>query len=400
LDEERRALGQWFVQEYCCQFVQDEGSIFKEGWVQYYDPAYVPYMDIVIESWDTAQTKSSTSDYVVGQAWGRVGADFYLLDQVRGRWDFDETVHAMKYMNERWSESSATFVEAQTLGAALSSHLKHTISGMIPIHVKGSKQLRALNCVPVWQSKNVWIPKPDDAKYAWVYDYVRELTNFPNDDNDDQVDATTLALNQLQGTLFPEATKCAVENMNSEPLPGHYYYIGWIPARPPDEYTALVFDRTAYQVVRFGRFPAEPMENQITGLRTLSRAYRSIVVRAFSGVDEAMLHALEMQGVLVERVKPTRAKLVASYENLAMLISRRKITFPQHPELLAELLSFKSAFTYDESPDYSLQIAQQSAIHAMCLVTHDLSAEEVDHFTRPSIYYSYDPDLVKGGRFW
>jgi hypothetical protein len=58
---------------------------------------------------------------------------------------------------------------------------------------------------------------------------------------------------------------------------------------------------------------------------------------------------------------------------------------------LAELLVFKSAFTCDESPDYSLQIAQQSAIHAMCLVTLDLSPKEVDYFTRPSIYYSYDP---------
>lgn len=57
------------------------------------------------------------------------------------------------------------------------------------------------------------------------------------------------------------------------------------------------------------------------------------------------------------------------------------ISVPQHLGLLAEIEVFKSVFTYDESPDYSLQIAQQSAIHALCLVTCDLSPEEVEYIT-------------------
>jgi len=399
LDEERRALGPWFAQEYLCEFVQEEGSIFKEGWVQHFDPVSLPDMDVTIQSWDTAQTKSASSDYVVGQVWGRVGADFYLLDQVRGRWDFDETVQAIEAMVSKWPQSSAKIIEAQPLGAALCSHLKHKIAGMIPIHVKGSKQQRALNCLPVWHSKNVYLPKPDNGEYTWVHEYVQELTNFPSGEHDDQVDATTLALNQLQGTLFPQAKECVVENMNSQPLPGRYYFIGWIPARPPDEYTVLVFDLKTYKVVHFGRYPAEPIENQIAGVRGLSRTYNGAVVRAFDDLDGAMLNELEMQLVLVERVKFNRKKLVAAYENLAMLMCRRMISFPQHPGLLAEIEVFKSAFTYDESPDYSLQIAQQSAIHALCLVTYDLSPEQVDYFRRPSIYYSYDWHFVKGGFF-
>ncbi len=399
LDDERRALGPWFAQEYFCEFIQEEGSIFKEEWVQFYDPALLPYWDSIIQSWDTAGTKSASSDYVVGQVWARIGADFYLLDQVRGRWDFDETVQAIEAMASKWPQSFAKIIEAQPLGAALCSHLKHKIPGMIPIHVKDSKQQRALNCLPLWQSKNVYLPRPDDGRYAWVYEYVQELTNFPSGEHDDQVDATTLALNQLQGTLFPQAKECVVENINSQPLPGRYYFIGWIPARPPDEYSVLVFDRKAYKVVYFGRYPAEPIENQISGVRRLARAYNGAVVRAFDDLDGAMLNALEMQGVFVERVKFARKKLVAAYENLARLMRRRMISFPQHPGLLAEIEVFKSAFTFDESPDYSLQIAQQSAIHALCLVTHDLSPEEVDYRYRPSIYYSYDPDFVKGGYF-
>jgi predicted phage terminase large subunit-like protein len=258
LERERRAMGEWrFAQEYCCEFVQDDASIFKEGWIQYFDPEYVPNMDIIIQAWDTAQTKSSTSDFVVGQVWGKIGGDFYLLDQVRGRWDFDETVAAIKDLSKDWPQCSSKIVEAQTLGAALSSHLKHQISGIIPINVKGSKELRALNCVPVWQSKNVYVPKPDDGEYAWVHDYVPELLNFPNSVNDDQVDATTLALNQLQGLLFPKVKAAAYAATDISPVHRHIYTIGWVPARFDDEFTVVVFDSNANEVVKFERMTAE-----------------------------------------------------------------------------------------------------------------------------------------------
>ena len=58
---------------------------------------------------------------------------------------------------------------------------------MIPITAKGSKELRALNCVPVWQSGNVYLPTPDGGRYHWVSDYVQELIGFPNAEHDDQV---------------------------------------------------------------------------------------------------------------------------------------------------------------------------------------------------------------------
>jgi hypothetical protein len=38
--------------------------------------------------------------------------------------------------------------------------------------------------------------------------------------------------------------------------------------------------------------------------------------------------------------------------------------------------------------------AEQSGIHALCLVTYDLTPELIDDLRQPSIYYSYDPDLV------
>ena len=391
LDQERRALPTtWFAQEYFCEFVQDDASIFKEAWIQHYDPADRPYVDTIIQSWDTAQTKSSSSSFVVGQVWGCNGADFYLLDQVRGRYDFDETISAIKELSKRWPTSTAKLVEAQALGAAVVTHLKHTIPGLIPITVKGSKELRARDCVPLWQSKNVYIPKTDDGEYAWVYEYEQELLNFPNVAHDDQVDATTLALNQLHGSLFRTSKEYVVEPVNSKPLRGHNYFIGWVPGQ--DTHTVLVLDRTEYKVVQFGRYLTDYVQHRIEGLAQLSRYYNHALVRAFDR-NEALVSMLEMQGVWVERVNLTRSKLEYSYENLAALRAYKMITVSGFSELQAELDVFKSALTLDGSADYSLQVAQQSGIHALCLVTYDLTPALIDDLRQPSIYYSFDPDL-------
>jgi hypothetical protein len=60
---------------------------------------------------------------------------------------------------------------------------------------------------------------------------------------------------------------------------------------------------------------------------------------------------------LGERVRFTPSNLEGSYENLATM--REMLTVPDYPEQ-AELDVFKSDFTFGESADYSLQVAQQS----------------------------------------
>lgn len=391
LAQAREEMGELrFAQEYRCEFVQGEGSIFKEEWIQYFDPHTVPDMEMIIQSWDTAQTKSTTSDYVVGQVWGRRGADFYLLDQVRDRWDFDQTVAAMKLVTKTWPESSATILEAQTLGAALASHLKKQISGIIPIHVKQSKELRAMSCIPAWQSKNVFIPLPE--KRPWVRDYVSELTNFPNAPNDDQVDATTLALNQLRGSLFPTMKAVAKPIEAKAVKSGHEYVVGWIPARLDDDYTVVVYDQKDNEVVRFFRPPARPIEEQVKAIYRTSALFNAAVVRVFDGVDEAIVYGAELKGAYIDRIKFTTSKLAVAYENLSQLIRNCLVDIPEYPELMAELSVFKSAFTYDEKPDYSLQVAQQSGLHALCLVTYDLDPTMWEY--RPDIWAPFEFDVV------
>ena len=394
LDQERSIIGEWmYAQEYLCAFQQDNNAFFKEGWIRYYDPEAIPDMDTFIQSWDTAHTKSTTSDFTVGQVWGRKGADYYLLDQVRERHDFDGIVQAIKDLSTKWPDSTAKLIEAQMLGPAIASHLKHEVPGVIPITAKGSKELRAQNCVPVWQSGNVYLPKPDGGRFGWVSDYVQEIIAFPNAEHDDQVDATTQALNQLRGTLYPEAKQCVVTSVEARPLPNQYYRIAWIPARQDDKSTLLVYDTTMNAVVHFERIPAEPIEGQITRVFQTSVKFDNASVRAVDGFDEAMLKALEHKGVYVVRVEFNQKKLAEAYENLGMLIRKRIISYPYDPELIAELDVFKSDLTFSGAPDYGLQIAQQSGIHALCLVTHDVDPEQ-DRTPYENVWYNYYPEQL------
>ncbi len=283
------------------------------------------------------------------------------------------------------------------LGAAIASHLKHEVPGLIPITAKGSKELRAQNCLPLWRSGNVYLPTLDNGRYDWVNDYVRELIGFPNGEHDDQVDATTQALNQLRGQLYPEAKKCVVTSLVAHPLPNRYYRIAWIPARQDDKSTLLVYEVTTNSVVHFERIPAEPIESQISQVYQLSATFKKASVLAFEGFDEALLKALENKGVYVQRVKSSQKVLTSAYENLGMLIRKRIVSFPHNPELIAELEVFKSDFTYSGAPDYTTQIAQQSGIHALCLVTHDVDPEQ-DRTPYENVWYHYYPEQLYDSR--
>ncbi|MGB9370384.1 MAG: phage terminase large subunit [Halobacteriota archaeon] len=371
LDEERRTMGEsWFRQEYCCEFTQEQGAIFNEAWVQLYVPAQLPSMDVVIQSWDTALTASATSDYVVGQVWGRSGADYYLLDQMRHKMDFDLTVEAIKLMSERWPQSTAILIEAQTLGDAIASHLQDEIEGITPVHMRENKELRAWNCVPLWRLNRVWLPTPDGDQYKWMHDYLQELLNFPDAAYDDQVDATTLALNHLRAKLFPSAQE-HVTRVHTQPIAGRFYNLAWVPAHLDQHGAVLVLDMKSYEVVFLETLLPSVVPRQLTTVAAISRAYNDAAVFAVGGSDEGMLQALENGRPYVQRVTFTADMWQAAYENLSLLLFNGKVSYPAYSQLMAELDAFSRSNTRSGKPDYP----RHPTIQALCLLTYDLSPQ-------------------------
>lgn len=182
--------------------VPDGGAIFKDEWLQRtWLPKDLPArFDAVIMSWDLSFKGNDASDFVVGQLVGRHGADYYILDQLRGRWSFTETVAQVKELAERARVrfprvAPRILIEDKANGPAVIDALKHEVSGIVPVEPDGSKEARAHAVTALFEAGNVLLP--DRSLAPWVDEYRLELTRFPSGAHDDQVDATTQALRYL-----------------------------------------------------------------------------------------------------------------------------------------------------------------------------------------------------------
>jgi predicted phage terminase large subunit-like protein len=149
----------------------------------------------IAASWDLAFKGDATSDFVVGQVWLRNGPNAYLLDQVRGRWNFTQTCQQIRALSAKWPQALAKYVEDKANGPAVMNSLRAQVRGLIPVEPEGSKIARVHAIAPLVHAKNVHLPAPEMA--PWVGDLVQEAAAFPATAHDDQVDALSQAVHRL-----------------------------------------------------------------------------------------------------------------------------------------------------------------------------------------------------------
>lgn len=169
------------------------GGLFKRLWWKHWKIMPGDLFDF-IQSWDCAFKDSKSSDFVVGQIWARSRsnpANRYLLDQIRGRMSFTETVNAIRQFSGKWPQTQRKLIEDKANGTAVIDVLRKEIPGIVPVEPMGGKVVRAQAVTAAVEAGNVFIP--DISAATWVSDFVEELAAFPNGANDDMVDALTQA---------------------------------------------------------------------------------------------------------------------------------------------------------------------------------------------------------------
>ena len=111
--------------------------------------------DSSIQSWDASFGDAPGADYVVGQLWGRAGADRYLIVELRERMRFTQTVAAVRELNDytaqrfRYCARRPILVEAAANGPAIIDHLRREIGGVIAVSPRGSKVSHAQAAQPL-----------------------------------------------------------------------------------------------------------------------------------------------------------------------------------------------------------------------------------------------------------
>jgi predicted phage terminase large subunit-like protein len=171
----------------------EEGGIFLRSWVKRYDEP--PHLLRRIASWDTATSEKDAAAWSVGQIWGESLDGYYLLDQVRGRWEFPELLAAVKAQYAKW-KPSAVLIEDKSSGRQVAQSIKReSTMPVIPINPPPGhgKVVRARIVSPTVEAGNVYLPN----KAGWLTDLEGELFAFPNARYADQVDALTQALEYM-----------------------------------------------------------------------------------------------------------------------------------------------------------------------------------------------------------
>jgi predicted phage terminase large subunit-like protein len=173
----------------------DDGNIIRRAWLKYYDTAKSNYEELII-SLDASFKGNDDSDYCAFTIWGRIGADKYLIDVVREKLNFPQTVEVLRQLVAKFPKATAKLIEDKANGSAIIDFLKREISGIVPVTPHESKIARLFAVSPQFEAGNVFLPS--EKLCPLIFDYVNELTSFPNSKNDDMADSTSQALNYFE----------------------------------------------------------------------------------------------------------------------------------------------------------------------------------------------------------
>lgn len=170
-----------------------EGNIFKREWWKYYNklPENIQLLGISV---DATFKDSDTSDFVAIEVWGKLNNNYYLIDLIKKRMDFPETLRAIRYMADKYPTKHSILIEDKANGSAIISMLKHEIGGIIAITPTESKVARANAITGIVEAGNVYLPEYAD----FTSEFVEEFASFPNGVHDDLVDACTQFINKFK----------------------------------------------------------------------------------------------------------------------------------------------------------------------------------------------------------
>jgi predicted phage terminase large subunit-like protein len=169
------------------------GIIFaRKDWKFYLD---APAFQEVVISVDCTFKDAATSDYVAIQAWGRKGADKYLLHRVREHLGFAATVIAVRAVKALFPQAIAVLIEDKANGSAVIETLSREIPGVVAIQPEGGKAARAYAMQPEHEAGNLYLPDPKAMPGVEIF--LTEVSGFDGlgTKHDDETDAMTQAVN-------------------------------------------------------------------------------------------------------------------------------------------------------------------------------------------------------------
>ena len=202
----------------------EEGAIIKREWWRKWKHDWIPKLQHVIQSYDTAFLKKETADYSAITTWGVFylsedsPLNLILLDALKGRYEFPELRRRALAQYKYWTPETV-IIESKASGLPLTHELRQMDIPVVNFTPsKGNdKHVRVNSVAPLFESGIIWAP---DQKFA--EEVVEECAAFPYGDHDDLVDSTTQAIMRFrQGGFLPHPEDYKDEKR--EPMKREYY---------------------------------------------------------------------------------------------------------------------------------------------------------------------------------
>ena len=217
------------VSNWNAQYMQsptgEEGALIKRDWWRNWEKKYPPRLEYIIQSYDTAFTKGTKSDYSAITTWGvfeteEDGQNIILLDAFKDRYEFPELRRVAYQQYLDWNPDMV-IVEAKASGLPLTHELRQMDIPVINFTPSrgNDKHVRVNSVAPLFESGKIWAPMHEH----FAQEVVEECAAFPYGEHDDYVDSTTQAIMRIrQGGMVRHP-----EDYKEEPLvKGEIKYYG------------------------------------------------------------------------------------------------------------------------------------------------------------------------------
>lgn len=187
LEKTRKAMGSLV---FSAQFLQApipiEGNLVQRAWLRHYaQPRSRDSFIKIVQSWDAASKTSSEADWSVCTTWGTTQNEAWLLDRIRGRWEYPELLRQCRAQADI-HRPHAILIEDSSNGAALIQTLfQETALPVIAVKPKLDKETRVTQISHLFESGRVHFPE----SASWLAEFEEELLGFPNARYNDQVDS-------------------------------------------------------------------------------------------------------------------------------------------------------------------------------------------------------------------
>lgn len=163
----------------------------------------VPFELEIVRGWDLALTEDQQADYTAGAACA-YDADrdiFYIIDMIRNQRTWVRNRRMLleqARLDQEGLNTQRVGIEGVAGFGALVQDVRHSLRGVVSVELRnpprGGKLARAMPWLNKIEQGRVRIVVGD-----WVNTFITELEEFPNAENDDQIDAVSVCWEMLTG---------------------------------------------------------------------------------------------------------------------------------------------------------------------------------------------------------